>query len=146
MWVADGNHLSTWFGDKSYVYGRTKHSGNIIKDHVILQLIKLVKTVFAVNVNSALVNFYKSGKYTIGRHSDDELELGIDPTIISMSLGEERTFVLWEKNSSKRINTILTNGSCMIMYGKTQSLWEHSIPMEQTPHPRINITFRYIQE
>ena len=144
-WVADGNHLSAWFGDKSYSYGRTKHSENTIKDHVVLQLIELVKTVFAVKVNSALVNLYKTGQCTIGRHSDDEPELGIDPTIISLSLGEARTFVLWDKSSSKRINTILSSGSCMIMYGKTQSLWEHSLPMQKTPHPQINITFRCIQ-
>ena len=40
--------------------------------------------------NAALANLYRSGRYSVGWHSDNEAALGNRPTIATLSLGGER--------------------------------------------------------
>ena len=49
---------------------------------------------FGVDFNSCLANLYRDGTDSMGYHSDDEPELGLRPTIASVSLGDRRRFVL----------------------------------------------------
>jgi len=97
--------------------------------------------------NSVLLNYYRDQRDSIGFHSDDEPELGLRPVIASVSLGDERTFVLKHK-TAKHVPPIrlrLTSGSLLLMRGATQHCWRHGIPKETRPcGPRINLTFRSI--
>jgi len=47
-----------------------------------------------------LLNYYRGNQDSMGMHSDDERELGNRPIIASLSLGEERVFILKHKTSS----------------------------------------------
>jgi alkylated DNA repair dioxygenase AlkB len=83
----------------------------------------------------------------MGLHSDDEPELGERPVIASLSLGEERTFVLKHKVSSlaEPIRLRLASGSLLLMKGETQRFWKHGIAKEtRRCGPRVNLTFRRI--
>jgi alkylated DNA repair dioxygenase AlkB len=83
----------------------------------------------------------------MGFHADDEPELGARPSIASLSLGEERTFVM-KHRSREDISDLrlgLASGSLLLMRGETQSNWKHGIPKTAKPSgPRINLTFRQI--
>src|ERR1039458_9543194 len=82
---------------------------------------------------------------SMGFHSDDEPELG--PVIASLSLGEERTFVLKHKRnkSAKPVRLKLASGSLLLMKGETQRNWKHGIAKLTRPcGPRVNLTFRRI--
>ena len=83
----------------------------------------------------------------MGMHSDDEPELGKQPVIASLSLGEARTLVLRHKYR-KDLDTIklpLLSGSLLVMKGSTQSYWKHGITKQKHPcGPRVNLTFRSI--
>ena len=102
--------------------------------------------------NFALVNYYASGADSISYHSDDERFLGVDPAIASFSLGAKRDFLLRHKKTpaghpseSKPMKLPLGSGDMILMRGKTQSNWEHSIPKRkggEADRGRINITFR----
>jgi alkylated DNA repair dioxygenase AlkB len=83
----------------------------------------------------------------MGMHSDNERELGERPVIASLSLGEERTFLLKHKmrKDLKTIRLPLPPGSLLLMKGNTQKYWRHGIAKERHPcGPRINLTFRNI--
>ena len=58
----------------------------------------------------------------MGLHSDDEPELGRRPIIASVSLGEERTFILKHKSKRdlKTVRLRLASGSLLLMKGDTQ--------------------------
>ena len=82
----------------------------------------------------------------IGWHSDNEPELGYEPTIASLSLGAERRFKfrLREDHDVKE-EIILPSGSLVVMSGPCQQLWDHEIPKElKIKTPRINLTFRRV--
>jgi len=82
----------------------------------------------------------------MGWHSDDEKELGINPTIASLSIGETRRFDLKHKqNKDLNYKFELTSGSLLIMRGALQHHWVHQIPVQKkVKNPRINLTFRTI--
>jgi alkylated DNA repair dioxygenase AlkB len=83
----------------------------------------------------------------VGWHSDDEPELGPQPLIASLSLGDTRVF-RFRHRKRKDLGTIkipLASGSLLVMAGDTQRFWQHSIQKESRTHgERINLTFRKI--
>ena len=95
--------------------------------------------------NYALFNVYEDGSHYIGYHSDKEVVKGKE-IIVSVSLGAARRFVMKHKQSPLLIDITLEKGDILIMAGKTQTYWEHSVPKTvKVKEPRINITFRYAE-
>ena len=96
--------------------------------------------------NSVLANAYRDGGDAMGWHADDEPELGEEPCIASLSLGETRRMLVRPKagGASRRLD--LEHGSLLIMQGHSQSDWLHSIPRtNRRVGLRINLTFRRIE-
>ena len=95
---------------------------------------------------TCLLNLYRDGKDSNGWHSDDEKELGKNPTIASISLGASRVFKFRDKRAKSNIRSILLEpGSLLLMSGETQHNWQHQLPKtSKLVQPRINLTFRRI--
>lgn len=96
--------------------------------------------------NSVLLNQYRDGRDSMGWHSDDEPELGANPTIASLSLGGTRRFLLRHKHRTHpSVEIPLEHGALLIMRGPTQTYWQHQVPKTRRPcAPRLNLTFRRI--
>jgi alkylated DNA repair dioxygenase AlkB len=96
---------------------------------------------------SGILNYYRDNRDSMGFHSDDEPALGDRPIIASLSLGEERTFVMKHKTDRyvKPIRLRLASGSVLLMKGNTQRFWQHGIAKAtRRCGPRLNLTFRTI--
>ena len=145
-----GKHMvlkrrSAWYADYGNYY---KYSGVTKKPHLWNREIKFIKFLIEKETeyffNSVLLNEYSDGTVGMGWHSDDEKELGLQPIIASISLGASRD-MYFKNNKSKKIKLFLENGSLLIMKGKTQSFWKHTIPKRlKIKDGRINLTFRSI--
>lgn len=119
---------------------------------VLDSLRKLTENATGCKFNFALVNYYATGEDSISYHSDDERFLGTNPAIASFSLGARRDFLLKHKPTerkeeceSKPMKLELAPGDMILMQGRTQSNWLHSIPKRkrgEADKGRINITFR----
>lgn len=141
--------LTAWHGDERATY---KYSGIVNRPMawtpLLLKLRNLVEATTDKKYNSVLLNLYRNGSDYLSWHSDDEPELGVDPTIASLSLGASRTFCLRSKShstSQKRMDIVLANGSLLCMRGRTQAQWDHSIKKEpKVLDARINLTFRSV--
>lgn len=95
--------------------------------------------------NALLLNWYRDGHDTMGWHSDDEAELGAEPLIISISLGDARKFKIKHKTTGQQWELMLEHGSCLVMSGSSQQLFQHSLPKQsKVKGGRINLTFRSI--
>jgi len=138
--------LTAWYGDPGAVYS---YSGIQMKPLPWIDcLLEIKRRVVAISpdcLNSVLLNFYRDGKDSMGWHSDDEPELGVNPVIASVSFGGSRKFKLRHKHQDCKTQLELTDGSLLIMRGKTQHFWQHQVPKAATAMPRINLTFRFIQ-
>ena len=140
--------LVAWYGDRGTDY---TYSGVTLTPlpwtELLLNIKGRVETVAATGFNSVLLNYYRDNRDSMGFHSDDEPELGERPVIASLSLGEERTFVLKHRANkfAKPVRLRLASGSLLLMKGETQRYWKHGIAKEsRLCGPRINLTFRRI--
>ena len=126
--------------------------------HCLDHLRQLTEIFTGATYNFCLVNYYANGADSISYHSDDERFLGPNPSIASFSLGAVRDFCMKhkpmiskdgepppEQNSKPPLKLPLASGDMVLMRGKTQANWLHSIPKRKgkgSEGGRINITFR----
>ena len=140
--------LTAWYGDnnKTYSYSGTKNDP-IPWTGELVSLKEKIEAFTSYSFNSVLLNYYRDGNDSVAWHSDDERELGTDPVIASLSLGQARQFDFRHKEDhSRKYSLQLTNGSLLLMKGNLQHHWEHRIPKSaKATGPRINLTFRVIQ-
>ena len=140
---------TAWYGYEGFNYS---YSGiNCNPDPWIPELMEVKKAIEdfipGQDFNSVLLNLYRDGNDKVSWHADDEKELGINPTIASVSFGATRYFDLKHKsNPELKTRLELTPGSLVIMTGALQHNWQHQIPVQKTvKEPRINLTFRTIK-
>lgn len=138
--------LVCWYGDEGAVY---RYSG---VEHVpipftaeLLVLKNQIENLTGQEFNSVLGNLYRDGEDSMGWHSDKEKELGPEPFIASLSLGESRIFSIRHNQSKETLKLKLSSGCLLLMGGTLQSHWKHSVPKSKAVlGPRINLTFRKI--
>jgi alkylated DNA repair dioxygenase AlkB len=140
--------LTAWYGDNgaNYTYSGI-HLAPLPWTHILIDIKNRVEEITGTNFNSVLVNYYRDHHDSMGLHSDDEPELGRWPIIASLSLGEERTFILRHKTRRdlKSVRLQLASGSLLLMKGETQHYWKHGIEKEKRScGRRVNLTFRRI--
>lgn len=131
---------------KSYSYSNITMNSKPFT-HELNELKKKLFVLTQIKFNACLLNLYRNGQDSNGWHSDDEKELGTNPVIASISLGEERSFQLRHKfDSSLKHKLVLKHGSLLLMKGTTQHYWQHQVPKTKKQiEKRINLTFRVIQ-
>lgn len=138
--------LQAWYADNEIEY---TYSGKKLQRHnwnyLLLEIKEKIENITSFKFNSVLANLYRDGNDSMGLHSDDEKELGKNPVIASLSLGESRE--IYFKHKNKKLNLIIpqASGQLLVMYGKTQEHWKHEIKKtKKIKKPRINLTFRNI--
>ena len=97
--------------------------------------------------NTVLLNRYRDGNDNMGWHSDEDIpRYGEDPHICSVSFGAERVFRL-RRNSdhTEQVYFTLGGGAVLLMHGKTQKFWQHSLPKRSGALERMNLTFRFMR-
>ena len=139
--------LSAWYGDKGKHYEYSGIGATAIPwTNVLLSIKNAIELKTENKFNSVLINQYRNQHDSVAWHSDDEKELGVNPIIASLSLGETRQFQLKHKklNDQKKV-VPLANGSLIVMGKDTQQNWLHQVPKcKQTMQSRINLTFRFV--
>ncbi len=140
--------LSAWYGDPG---ARYTYSGIALEPLPwtprLQELRERVEAASRAQFNSVLLNYYRGERDSMGMHADDEPELGDNPVIGSLSLGEERTLVFKHRSRTDlgRQRIALPAASLLIMRGGTQRHWKHGIDKQRRPcGPRVNLTFRQI--
>lgn len=140
--------LNVWYGDAGRDY---EYSGIGFRTRPWSPALTLIKEELehrlGLSFNSVLANLYRDGRDSVAWHSDNEPELGHQPTIASLSLGAERRFSLRHKVrrdlETRRLD--LPNGSLLLMAGTTQRHWQHQLSKTVRPvGARINLTFRNV--
>ena len=115
-------------------YGRSYNFSGM--NHVALDLPKefqlfldFVNSLDYGQFNQILINWYENGLHSIGKHSDDERSLVPGSPIISISLGETRTFRLRKKCTDGIFKDIeLTDRMLVVMGDDFQKEFTHEIP------------------
>lgn len=138
--------LQAWYGDENARYQYSNLSMKPLPwDPILLELKQKCEKTSNSLYNSVLANLYRHGQDGMGRHADNEAELGQQPMIASLSLGEVRNLDFYHNKTKDKVRLPLGNGSLLLMSGDTQTNWQHSVAKTKKSFtPRINLTFRYI--
>lgn len=145
--IHDEPRLTQLYGDADIAYG---YSGIEFKALPWTETLKKIKAdvekAAGTTFNICLINQYRTGQDSNGWHADNEKELGTNPTIASVSLGQERFFHLkHNENKDWRFKFPLENGSLLIMKDETQHNYKHQIAKTKREIAlRINLTFRKV--
>ena len=136
--------LIKYFGEKNYCY-----SNSILKKEkmpeLIFKLKEFCENKFLIKLNCVLINYYRDENDSMGKHSDDEKELGENPNIVSISFGDERDFIVQNKKTKQNYKLVLKDNSVLLMRWNSQKGFFHEIRKVKTKKDfRINLTFRYI--
>lgn len=135
--------LTCWYGDKPYTYsGLELHPIKFTKP--ILFIKNKIEKQENLIFNSCLCNLYRNGKDSIGYHKDDEPELGNNPIIASVSLGETRELRFKDYKGNIVKSIILKHGSLLIISDSAVKDYKHGIEKDESKGKRINLTFRNI--
>lgn len=138
--------LMAWYGDAgaNYRYSGVDHAP--LAWTAELQAIRTdMEKLCDQQFNSVLANLYRDGRDSMGCHADDEKELGLNPSIASVSLGESRLLRFRHPGSAEKLDIELQHGDVLIMAGSLQHHWRHELPKTRKPKgPRINLTYRRI--
>ncbi|UAA39559.1 alpha-ketoglutarate-dependent dioxygenase AlkB [Paraneptunicella aestuarii] len=138
--------LQAWYGDPEAKY---QYSGLPMQPvpwtKELLELKLQCEYQLTCSFNSVLANWYRDGNDSMGFHADNEPELGAQPVIAAVSLGQERVIRFRHKNKKDTLALHLQHGSLLVMAGNTQSYWQHGISKsKRTLNDRISLTFRRV--
>ena len=137
--------LTAWVGEEGmrYVSSRRVFEPSPWSPHLSMVRDRL-RDDLGITTNSVLCNLYRTGQDSMGCHADDEPELGVNPTIASISLGETRKMVFRHaEKAAPKVELMLEGGSLLIMAGTLQHHWRHELPKTKRVNaPRINLTYR----
>ncbi len=140
--------LVAWYGDEGacYTYSRTRFEP-LPWTAPLAALRDRVGDLAGQRFNSVLLNCYRDQRDAMGLHADDEPELGPEPVIASLSLGEARSLTF--RHRSRRdippFELPLPCGSVLLMRGVTQRYWKHGLRRLSRPcGARVNLTFRQV--
>ncbi len=113
----------------------------------LLEIKNKIEAKTEVVFTTCLLNLYRDGNDSNGWHADNEKELGKNPVIASITLGQERFFHLKHRTRKEsKHKLLLEHGSLLLMKGETQQHWLHQIAKTKKPiGERINLTFRLIK-
>lgn len=139
--------LTSLYGNEGKSYG---YSNIVMQPNPFNKTLAFIKdeieNTIKEHFTTVLLNLYRNEKDSNGWHADNEKELGRDPIIASLSLGEERIFqIKHNTNKEAKQSIILQHGSLLVMKNGAQIHYKHQIPKASKPKkPRINLTFRKI--
>ena len=142
----DVPRLQAWYADEGVHY---RYGDNLLQSHnwipLLLNMKQAVEERTGHHFNSVLVTYYRDGYDHVTWHADDELELGPDPVIASLSLGASREFQCRHKANGETTSLELHDGELLVMQPEFQRDWEHAIAQQpEVMGPRINLTFRQV--
>lgn len=148
-----GKHIVTkrkvaWYGDRNfeYTYSNTRKYA-LPWTAELFELKKAAENFSGETYNSCLLNLYHNGEEGMAWHSDGEKDLKKNGAIGSLTFGAERKFAFKHKSTGIVVSRILENGSLLVMKDETQTHWLHRLPpTTKVTRPRINLTFRTIEE
>lgn len=139
--VYDEPRSTAWYG-KPYKYSSIEWPAQELTS-LLQDIQKQVEDYAAFSFNSVLANWYRSGKDSMGWHSDNEPEM--DQTCIaSVTFGQKRKMCFRSKKTKEKIEVELLDRSLLLMLN-FQSDWQHSIPKSSKDmKDRVNLTYRRI--
>lgn len=143
------HRLVAWHGDPGvgYRYSGIEHPAAGWTPE-LLAVRDRIEALLGVRPNGVLLNRYRDGRDSIGRHSDREDDLVPGSPIVGVSLGAARTMRIRPAGgrASDGTSVPLRDGSLLLMHGDCQRALTHEVRKDPAvTGERISLTFRSVR-
>jgi alkylated DNA repair dioxygenase AlkB len=118
-------------------------SGEQLKPRILEEMRTVLSTRYAREFDSVGFNLYRDGNDSVAWHGD-RIRAEIDePVVALVSLGEPRKFLMRPAGGGASRSFALGRGDLLVTGGKSQRMWEHSVPKVARAGPRISLAYRH---
>ena len=101
---------------------------------------------YRVQFDSVLVNLYRDGRDGVAWHGDTVRKRLPAAVVVTVGLGERRRFLLRPGDSGPPALELTTGqGDLVVMGGRTQHEWQHTVPKSARAGARMSVTMRHSQ-
>jgi alkylated DNA repair dioxygenase AlkB len=118
-------------------------SGRPLEPPILEEMRQLLSSRYGVVFDSAGFNLYRDGRDGVAWHGDKIDEEIEEPVVALVSLGQPRKLLLRPKGGGRSWPFLTGRGDLLVMGGRTQRTWEHSIPKVARAGPRLTVAFRH---
>ena len=128
---------------KDYFFSGKLHKAEEIHPY-IKKLMDRINRDFGFNLNSVYLNYYPDSSVGLTYHQDREEQLVLNSPVVSISLGDPRTFWFKCVSTKREKGWLLNEGDLCVMGNQSQFKYQHGLKAENIPTSkgRISITFR----
>ena len=110
---------------------------------LLLSILARIRAVVPGAYNSAGLNYYRDGNYSVAMHNDRLHRLVQGQPLALLSLGASRRMNLRAKTGGRTLGVDLAPGSLLVMSHASQTTHEHGIPKTARPvPPRMSVVYR----
>ena len=140
---------SLYYGNKPYEYSGAVRPALQITPHIKRKISSIESKLGFTEgyFDMILINEYKAGNKKLGYHTDNEALLNnkgkTNPTVITISVGADRTMKVKDSRTGKVTDIKMNNGSALVMGYNSQINYKHGVEPEANKGMRYSITLRH---
>jgi len=99
---------------------------------------------YRLDFDLVAVNLYRDGRDSVAWHGDRNRLTHKNPIVVTVSLGERRTFAMRPRGGGSAVLSLrLGGGDLLVMLGACQHDFLHSVPKVAHAGARMSVTFRH---
>ncbi|MGD0702034.1 MAG: alpha-ketoglutarate-dependent dioxygenase AlkB [Trebonia sp.] len=157
-WLRAGGSLfdelmatAPWEQRYRYIYARRVTEPRLTAEYKDIaaapqQLLRSVSATLAQHYGAGYrylwLNLYRTHRDSTAWHGDPIGKIQETSTVPVLSLGATRRFLIRPAEGGKSVSLAVASGDLIVMGGRSQRDWRHSVPKQATPAgPRISINF-----
>jgi alkylated DNA repair dioxygenase AlkB len=131
--VLEPRLVAAWSGDGlARLPARLQEIRSAVSDH------------YRAEFDSVLVNLYRDGRDGVSWHGDTVRKTLPEAVVVTVGLGERRRFLLRPGTSGPPAVRLETgHGDLVVMGGRTQHEWQHTVPKAAKAGARMSVTMRH---
>jgi alkylated DNA repair dioxygenase AlkB len=130
--MVDDPRVSAWFG-----------ADDPLPHPALADIRRALARHYGVPFRSIGLNYYRDGRDSVAWHADRELR-HLDGTLVAIvTLGGPRSFLIRRHGGGPSRDFRPGSGDLLVMGGRCQADWEHSVPKARSAPPRMSISLRW---
>lgn len=98
---------------------------------------------YGVRFDRVACNYYRDGDDSVAWHGDRVRFTHAAPVVAIVSLGAPRRFGLRPLAGGPSTRLTVAGGDLLVMGGRCQHEWQHTVPKWPGAGPRVSVTFRH---
>ena len=98
---------------------------------------------YGVCFDRVACNYYRHGDDSVAWHGDRVRHTHVAPIVAIVSLGAPRRFRLRPLAGGPSTRLTVAGGDLLVMGGRCQHDWQHTVPKWPGAGPRVSVTFRH---